>query len=506
MIVVVDAKGTGAGSERIHRHQFAAEVMRARSILAVAFVLWLVTGVPIDVFTYDAIGTGSLAFVLAVRLGASVFHAVVLALLFRMPSPRVATALIVSVFPVSALAITLIATHLGGIASPYAIVLCVGILVQVTAAPGPWRRGALIAGVTVGVYPLGMLIASRFDPAIAAQLHDPGARVYFIVFTAVLGAGAIVVAWAGHVLWSLRRSVFESRNLGRYRLLRRIGKGGMGEVWRAQDRALRREVALKIASPEHGRHPASIARFEREIQATADIAHPNVIRIHDWGVTDDGVWYYAMDLLHGCDLATLVRQTGPLPGALVAQLGSGVASGLAEAHRRGVVHRDIKPGNLFVVAPEREPERLELLDFGIARVDADSELTQQGAVVGTPGFMAPEVLAGAPGGVAADIYGLGATLYYALTGVSPRDAKHLPPSAIVGGVPLELDDVIVRALDAEPSRRPANADELRDALAAVPAWHGSWPIDGGGTATATIPADIDIPPTSDPSEPPTVAE
>jgi serine/threonine protein kinase len=161
---------------------------------------------------------------------------------------------------------------------------------------------------------------------------------------------------------------------------------------------------------------------------------------------------------------------------------------------------------LFVVAPEREPQLLELLDFGIARVDADSELTQQGAVVGTPGFMAPEVLAGAPGGVPADIYGLGAALYFALTGLSPRDAKHVPPSAIVAGVPLELDDLIVRALDREPSRRPASADDLRDALAAIPAWRGSWPIDGGGTATTTIPADVDVPPTSDPSEPPTVSD
>ena len=345
-----------------------------------------------------------------------------------------------------------------------------------------------------------MLFRSR----IAAQLHDPSARTQFVVFTAVLGAGAIVVAWAGHVLWSLRRSVFESRNLGRYRLLRRIGKGGMGEVWRAEDRALRREVALKIVSPEYGRHPSAIARFEREIQATAEIAHPNVIRIHDWGVTDDGVWYYAMDLLHGVDLATLVRQTGPLPAALVAHLGSGVAGGLAEAHRRGVIHRDIKPGNLFVIAPNREPERLDLLDFGIARVDADSELTQAGAVVGTPGFMAPEVLAGAPGGIAADVYGLGAALYFALTGSSPRDAKHVPPSAIVAGVPLALDDLIVRALDAEPSRRPTNADEMQTALAAITPWTASWPIDAGGMRA--IPADADVVPTADPSAPPTVAD
>ena len=243
-------------------------------------------------------------------------------------------------------------------------------------------------------------------------------------------------------------------------------------------------------------------RKRREIQATAGIAHPNVIRIHDWGVTDDGVWYYAMDLLHGVDLATLVRQTGKLPAALVAQLGAGVAGGLAEAHRRGVIHRDIKPGNLFVIAPNGEPEQLELLDFGIARVDAHSELTQQGAGVGTPGFMAPEVLAGAPGGVPADVYGLAAALYFALTGSSPRDAKHVPPSALVAGVPLALDDLIVRALDAEQTRLPATAGEMQVALAELPPWTASWRIDAG----AALAADADVPPTADPSEPPTVVE
>jgi serine/threonine-protein kinase len=116
-------------------------------------------------------------------------------------------------------------------------------------------------------------------------------------------------------------------------------------------------------------------------------------------------------------------------------------------------------------------------------------------------------LAGAPGGTPADVYGLAAALYFALTGVSPRDAKHVPPSAIVAGVPLELDDLVVRALDAEPSRRPASADDMRAVLARLAPWRGSLPIDGGGTATTTIPApDQDVPPTSDPSEPPTVSD
>jgi len=495
---------TASGPERMSRHRHAGEVMRARSILAVACALWLATGVPIDLFTHDAIGSGGLGFVLAVRLAASALHAIVLVGLYRtpLPAPRVTDALIASVFPVTALATALIATRMGGLTSPYVSVMFVGIMVQVAALPWPWRRGAALVGATVAVYPLALCAASRFDPAIAAQLADRAARTTFLVFVAVLLAGATIVVWAGHVLWTLRRSVFESRNLGRYRLIRRIGKGGMGEVWRAQDRALRREVALKILSPEHGRHPSAIARFEREIQATSELAHPGVVRIHDWGVTDDGVWYFAMDLLAGVDLETLVARTGPLPPALVVQLGAAAAAGLGEAHRRGVVHRDVKPGNLFVVARDGAVERAVLVDFGIARVEADSELTHPGAVMGTPGYMAPEVRAGAPGGIAADIYGLGAALYFALTGAGPHDTRAVRASALAAGIPLELDDLLARALDPEPARRPASAGELERALAACGlVWSERWPIDRPARA-----GDVAAAPTVEPDAPPTVAE
>ncbi|MFT3693465.1 MAG: serine/threonine-protein kinase [Kofleriaceae bacterium] len=493
--------GPSAAEERISRHRHAAEVMRARSILGVAFTLWLVVGIPIDVIFHGAIGSGSLAFVVITRLASTAFHAIVLALLFKRLEPRTANTVIASVFPVSSIAVALMATHMGGLTSPYVSILFVGILVQVTAMPVRWQRGALICGATIAIFPLTMLVASAFDPAIDAQLHDPSARDPFIVSTATLAAGAVCVTWAGHVLWSLRRSVFESRNLGRYRLIRRIGKGGMGEVWRAQDRALRREVALKILSPEYGRHPSSIARFEREIQATAEVAHPNVIRIHDWGVTDDGVWYYAMDLLRGLDLSSLVRATGPLPAALVAHLGRGAAAGLAECHRRGVIHRDIKPGNLFVVAPEREPERIELLDFGIARAERDSELTHQGAVMGTPGYMAPEVIAGAPGGIPADIFGLGAALYFALTGkiFEGNAASEFAP------VPEALDDLLVRMLDRDPTRRPLSVEECLGELNQIEPWRGSWLIDRA-TTIPMPPLTEDVEPTRDPSEPATVAD
>jgi hypothetical protein len=440
---------SATAQDRIYRHQHAAEVLRARSVLVVACTLWLVVGGGLDLATHHAIGSGSLWFVLTVRVAATAFHIAVVAPLFRnpLPAPRVAMALAASVFPVTAVALMLIATHMGGLTSPYVTAIFVAIAVQAIALPWPWQRGAALVAVTTFIYPVGLLVATRFDDRLRAQLHDDHSMFVFAVFVAVLIAGAIVVAWGGHVIWSLRQSVFESRKLGRYRLLKKIGQGGMGEVWRAEDRALRRNVALKILSPEHGRKPSRVARFEREIQATASIAHPNVVRIHDWGVTDDGVWYYAMDLLEGEDLATVVKRCGPLPAALAVHLFVPAATGLGEAHRIGIVHRDVKPGNMFVVAPGNEPQRLELLDFGIADVSAD-------------------------------VYGFAAALFFALTGKTPRDAGGLPVSALVPGVPAAVDDALVRALDADPARRHATANELAGALSAgASAWTGSWKID-----------------------------
>lgn len=497
--------GSTAAQERISRHQAAGEILRARSLIVVACSLWLLVGLGLDLFTHSIIGTGSLSFVVAVRFATTAFHVLTIVPLFRspLPSPKVATLLIVSVFPVSAFSLMLMATHMGGLTSPYVSAVFVVLMGQAIASPGPWQRGALWASLSGFSYPIGLLIATRFDPELAAQLSDTGAVTTFAVFSAVLFASVIVVVWGGHVMWSLRQSVFESRKLGRYRLHKRIGQGGMGEVWRAEDRALRRNVALKILSPEHGRKPSRVARFEREIQATAAISHPNVVRIHDWGVTDDGVWYYAMDLLEGIDLSTVVKRCGVLPPALAIELFVPAAGGLAEAHRHGIVHRDVKPGNMFVIAPEKEPVRIELLDFGIARIGDEAELTLAGAVMGTPGYMAPEVVAGAPGNVRADIYSFAAAMYYALSGKTPRDAQHAPISDVASGIPVKLNDVLVRALDSEPSRRHASADEFAVELAAVGlTWTGSFTLD----RDHSLPPPPDRDPTIDPEESATQAD
>lgn len=159
---------------------------------------------------------------------------------------------------------------------------------------------------------------------------------------------------------------------------------------------------------------------------------------------------------------------------------------------------------MFVVAPQSQPQRIELLDFGIARIGDEVELTQAGVIMGTPGYMAPEVLAGAPAGIASDVYGFAASLYFALVGSSPKEANHAPASALIAGIPEGIDDILVRALDADPSRRHATASELEAELAKLELpWTGCFPID---RMTSSIPPPIDEDPTVDPEAPATQVE
>ncbi len=277
----------------------------------------------------------------------------------------------------------------------------------------------------------------------------------------------------------------------------------MGEVWRAHDRALRREVALKILSPEHGRNPSAIARFEREIHATSEVAHANVVRIHDWGITDDGVWYYAMDLvLDGLDLSTLVRRSGPMPAALVVQLGRGAASGLAEsAPARN------HPPRRQAGQPVRDRGRRRAAPHRAARLRHRARRRRPRAHPGRAPCWARRRswrrrrLAGAGGATAADVYGFAASLYFALTGRSPRDAGGVAPSALVDAVPAALDDVIVRSLDAEPSRRPTAAEVERALELLAVDWRGSWRV----SKVVTVPPPISDP-TTDDDAPRTVVE
>jgi eukaryotic-like serine/threonine-protein kinase len=313
---------------------------------------------------------------------------------------------------------------------------------------------------------------------LAAQFSDPQMLGRFIENLCYLAGTTLLLVYGGHTVWRLRRQVFEARTIGRYELRRRIGRGGMGEVWAAWHAGLRREIALKLLRPAGGVDAAAEARFEREVKATAELTHPNTIRVFDCGTTEDGVWYYAMELLHGVDLATLVERDGPLPCARATNLIWQASRAIAEAHEHGIVHRDIKPANLFVTCPGGETDFVKVLDFGVAKVAADrSDLTRVGHVSGTPTYMAPEAALGMGMDARADIYALGAVLYFAIAGRPPFVRENAPdtmyahvyeapiaPSALGFAIAPEIESILLRCLAKEPEHRFASAGELATAL------------------------------------------
>ncbi|MWA05235.1 protein kinase [Actinomadura sp. LD22] len=269
---------------------------------------------------------------------------------------------------------------------------------------------------------------------------------------------------------------------GRYRLEGLIGRGGMGEVWRAVDTRLRRPVAVKALPAELADVPGAMERFEREAEATAALQHPGIMVVFDVGRTEDGLAYLVMELLEGEDLRTVMRRRpGGLPIAEAAGLAVQIADALAAAHSRGIVHRDIKPANLFVLADGR----LKLCDFGIAGLaDAATRLTQDGGSVGTPLYMAPEQYRGEAADFRSDLYAFGCVLHEMLTGGPPFRSgsgmpglmyAHLnepPPrvSAVRADVPPYLERLVLDLLAKDVDRRPASAAAVASFLRTEGRW------------------------------------
>jgi serine/threonine-protein kinase len=280
--------------------------------------------------------------------------------------------------------------------------------------------------------------------------------------------------------------------MGSYRLIDILGRGGMGEVWRAQHRMLARPAAIKLIRPEtlgdrdEAGRSTIIARFEREAQATASMCSPHTIDLFDFGVSDDGAFYYVMELLDGLDTETLITRFGPVPPERAIYLLQQVCDSLGEAHEAGLIHRDVKPANMYVCRYGREVDFVKVLDFGLVKhqrepEEADLKLTAEGAASGTPAYMAPEqVLGDSPIDGRTDIYSVGCLGYWLLSGhlvfegetmmktlMHHAHTEPTPPSAVSEiKIPPSLDRIILKCLEKKPANRFQTADELAEALAA----------------------------------------
>ena len=283
--------------------------------------------------------------------------------------------------------------------------------------------------------------------------------------------GAAMAIYGAYTLNGLRYQLHEARKFGQYQLGRKLGEGGMGEVYLAEHQASAAAPATALKLIKAAKmNPITVARFEREVRSAARLAHPNTIEIYDYGHTDDGTCYYVMEFLQGMSLADLVQNHGPLPAGRLIYLMRQVCAGLAEAHELGLVHRDLKPANVFVAVRGGESDVVKVLDFGLVKLTQDRgsvELTSDKTVTGTPLFMAPEQIIGdARLDGRADIYALGVVMYAALTGKLPFTAETpmavmmahvrdpvIAPGQIRSGLPADLEAVVLRCLFKKPDER-----------------------------------------------------
>jgi serine/threonine-protein kinase len=360
---------------------------------------------------------------------------------------------------------------------------------------------------TGGLRTLVAAIASAFTGIVAIHLGSlagkplPSFIVGVYLVTPNFVAAGLAVLFS-QVIERLGADVRRAREMGSYRLVELLGKGGMGEVWRARHRMLAREAAIKLVSPtalgakkKKLDTEGLLRRFEREARATAMLTSPHTIHIYDFGRTADGTLFYAMELLVGVDLETMVRAHGPVVPERAIHFLRQICDSLAEAHASGLVHRDIKPANLYACRLGVTHDFIKVLDFGIVALHADSgdvtRLTKKNAIAGTPAYLAPEAVTN-PAGVdhRADIYALGCVAYWLVTGelvfegetavkmiYGHVEQKPRPPSQRTElELPPGLERVILECLSKDPAGRPQSATALAqrlDAIAVAEPWDGA---------------------------------
>lgn len=365
------------------------------------------------------------------------------------------------------------------------------ILVRAALIPSSPQRTAL-STMLVGVP--GILTPTLLVPAPSGGFNlralDSAAFPWLPVSLVIVWSFVVLTSTViSRVIYGLQAEVRDARRLGQYVIEEKIGEGGMGEVYRARHGMMRRPSALKLlrSGQAEQRH---LVRFEREVQLTARLTHPNTITIFDYGRTDDGIFYYAMELLDGATLQRIVEVSGAQDEARVVRILNMICGALIEAHSIGLIHRDIKPANIMLCSQGGEPDVVKLLDFGLVKelaVTGDASLSVAATLVGTPQYMAPEsILTPDTVDARADIYALGAVAYFLLAGdvvftgrtiveVCYQHLHQEPTTLSERGITVssDLERLVLACLAKRPEDRPQNAAELRrrlEACAAVGAW------------------------------------
>jgi hypothetical protein len=345
--------------------------------------------------------------------------------------------------------------------------------------PNTWWRAAVIIGILAAIPIISNLIAILLSEPFSQVLTWDGWVGIVLVMTLTAVTGVFGVDTIGR----LRSEAFAARQLGQYRLTELIGSGGMGEVYLAEHQMMKRPVAIKVIRPNRANDPGALARFEREVRATSRLSHWNTIEIFDYGRTADGTFYYVMEYLPGLSIAELVERHGPLAPERAVYLLQQTCDALGEAHALGLIHRDIKPGNLFAAERGGHYDVAKLLDFGLAKrmistSDESVQLTGEGSITGSPLYMAPEQATGGEPDARSDVYSLGAVAYYMLTGRPPFPGENAikvmiaqasepvtPPSMYRPEIPRDLEAIVLRCLAKSPAERFQDTASLAAALA-----------------------------------------
>ena len=369
--------------------------------------------------------------------------------------------------------------------------------------PNTWRRAALVI-IPLALIPIGLAVSARLmseDVATGMQsesmFHDAMFRNAMIRIILGMIWGSVTAIWGVWSIRSLRREAIEAKKMGQYQLKKLLGRGGMGEVYLAEHRMLKRPCALKLIRPDVADVRLNLKRFEREVQSTARLTHWNTVEIYDYGNTDDGTFYYVMEYLPGMNLDEVVRRDKPLPACRAVYLLQQVCEALAEAHDQGLIHRDIKPANIFSAIRGGRYDVVKLLDFGLVRQtrlstspeEHNEHQTSEGSITGSPLYLSPEQALGEVPDERSDIYSLGAVAYYLTTGRPPfmndnpmrvimAHAHDVPtaPREFNRDIPSAFAQVIMKCLEKDPANRFANVRLLQQALVESEA-SDAWDID-----------------------------